>query len=143
METDKTWELVYNHNAYSTIKKEDEMVTKKLYEITTVNGTEYGHKLATDSTGKWVMEIKGTGAVLAVDAGKVTEVLPYTVGVKFLGSETVYQYLADAGTVEAGSLYLYENNYGTSLVRIVGVDTRSAKATTHFKPLAKIKMEPV
>ena len=145
METDKTWELIYNYNTYSTIKKETEMTTKKLYEITTVNGTEYGHKLATDSAGKWVMELKGTGAVLAVEKDKVTEVLPYTVGLKFLGNgnKTVYQYLADAGTVEAGGLYLYETIYGMALVHIAEVDTRSTSATTHFKPIAKIKVEPM
>ena len=155
MEPDESWKLTYNDN-YNTYmrtseilnrpnKKETEMTTKKLYEITTVNGTEYGHKLATDSTGKWVMEIKGTGAVLAVDKDKVSEVLPYTIGIKFLGgaNKTVYQYLADAGTVEAGGLYLCESIYGTALVHVAEVDTRSTSATTHFKPLAKIKMEPV
>jgi hypothetical protein len=143
MESDTayTWNGVPNNPP----QKGTDMSAKKLYEITTANGTEYGHKLAVDSTGKWVMEIKGTGTVLAMDKNKVTEVLPYTIGIKFLGSgnKTVYQYLAEVGTVEAGGLYLYESLSGMAFVHIVEVDTRSTAATTHFKPIAKIKMEVV
>ena len=140
-DTAYTWNGVPNNPP----QKGTDMSAKKLYEITTVNGTEYGHKLAVDSTGKWVMELKGTGAVLAMDKDKVAEVLPYTIGIKFLGSgnKTVYQYLAEAGTVEVGGLYLYESIYGMALVHVVEVNTRSTTATTHFKPLARIKMEAV
>ncbi len=138
-DTAYTWNSVPNNPP----QKGTDMSAKKLYEITTANGTEYGHKLAVDSTGKWVMEIKGTGAVLAMDKNKVAEVLPYTIGIKFLGNKTMYQYLAEVGTVEVGGLYLYESLYGMAFVHIVEVDTRITTATTHFKPIAKIKMEVV
>lgn len=75
--------------------------TNKLYtwvkhDDTTFAPTDlYGHYLATNPQGEWVMEVKGSGQIMAVAKDKVQEVLPYTIGVRFNNNGTTYHYLAD------------------------------------------------
>lgn len=122
---------------------EPDMADKKLYEIESSTGVIYGHKLAVNSQGSWVMELKGTGAVIAVDKNLVKEVLPHTIGVRFFNSnsKTVYQYIADAGLASKGDLFVFESAYGLAIVQVVEVDTKSKSATVEFKPVAKLSVE--
>lgn len=113
----------------------------KLYEIKHEGQTLYGHKLAVNSQGQWVMEVKGTGAVLAVDKKNVEEVLPHTIGVQFDISKQIYSYLADAGKYKVGEFYILDAPSGRAVVQVVEVDTKSTCATKQFTPLAKIITE--
>lgn len=113
----------------------------KLYEIKHEGQTLYGHKLAVNSQGQWVMEVKGTGAVLAVDKKDVEEVLPHTIGIQFDSSKQTYSYLADAGKYKVGEFYILDAPSGRAIVKVVGVDTKSIHATKQFTPLAKIVTE--
>lgn len=109
---------------------------KTLFEIKNSGDTSYGHYLATNSQGQWVMEVKGSGAILTVSKENVQEVLPYTVGVKYLGSDKVYNYFANKDQFEVG-LYLLNG----SLVWLSELDTKSKLATKEFKPEFKLATE--
>ena len=132
--------------------EEDEETEKKLYEIKETsalfdNKTRtigYGHKLAVNSKGQWVMEIKGTGEIMAVSKDQVEEVLPYTIDVQFSNSTNTYAYLAEAGEYQTG-FYIVEGQYGSGwqLAQVVKVDSKSRKATKKFKTFGKIALDNV
>lgn len=119
----------------------EQNMTNKLYEIKRGDETCYGHKLAVNSQGQWVMEVKGTGAVIAVDKGAVEEVLPHTIGVQFESNKQTHSYLADAGEYKVGEFYILDAPMGRATVQVVEVDTKSIGATKQFTPLAKIITE--
>ena len=114
----------------------------KLYQFKLGDVDTYGHYLATNSNGDWVMEVKGTGTIYAVPKKNVQEVLPFTVGVKFGDSGKTYHYLAEAGKIDLGfyivSSALEYDNKDYVIVQVVGLDTKSASATKEFAPLAKL-----
>lgn len=128
-------------NSNSTASTKEQDMTTKLYEISHGTETLYGHKLATNSQGQWVMEIKGSGDVIAVDKANVQEVLPYTIGVQFETGKMIYSYLADAGKFKEGEFYILDTPNGRAIVQVVEVDTKSAGATKQFTPLAKLLTE--
>jgi hypothetical protein len=121
------------------LTKETKM--NKLYEITADGKKLYGHKLATNSQGHWVIEVKGTGEVLAVDKSCVEEVLPHTIGVQFETGKMVYHYLADAGKYQVDEFYILDAPHGRAIVQVTAVDTKNVNATKEFKPLAKLAVE--
>ena len=102
----------------------------------------YGHYLATNSQGEWVMEVKGSGQIMAVAKDKVEEVLPYTIGVRFNNNGTTYHYLADKDKFTEG-FYLVKDtsSSGWQIARVVDVDTKSSKATVEFNPLGKLAVD--
>lgn len=118
--------------------KETKMLDKKLYEIKAEGNTRYGHKLAVNSQGYWVMEIKGTGEVLAVDRSFVQEILPYSIGVQFESGKTIYHYLGEAGKHQVGDMFVLDTPKGRAIVQVVAVDTKNTNATKHFNPIAKL-----
>lgn len=121
----------------NTATKKDNDMTK-LYEIKTMGQSLYGHKLAVNSKGQWVMEVKGTGEIIAVNPSAVEEVMPHTIGVQFETDKTVYHYTAEAGKHNVGDLYVLDAPGGRAIVQVVGVDTKNTAATKPFKPLAKL-----
>ena len=130
-------------------EKEKTMATNKLYQIThtisdsVAKSVSYGHKLAVDSTGKWVMEIKGTGEVRSFDKSVIEEVMPYTISVQFKEGQQVYSYLANKDQVELNAFYIFDAALGRAIAQVVKLDTKSPAATTEFKPLAKLTTELV
>jgi hypothetical protein len=101
---------------------------------------KYGHKLAVNSAGKWVMEIKGTGEVITCDKDNVEEVMPYTVSVQFQTDKTVYTYLANKDQVELNAFYIFDAALGRAIAQVVKLDTKSPAASVEFKPLAKLNV---
>lgn len=63
---------------HENFPKEEIMTTPTLYQ--TKDG-KFGTELARNSEGKIVLELKGTGDVIAIDPSDLTEVRPYTVNV--------------------------------------------------------------
>lgn len=117
------------------------MTEKKLYQINTpLDAVKYGHKLAVNSAGKWVMEVKGTGEVITCDKGDIEEVMPYTVSVQFETGKQIYSYLGDKDQLELNAFYLYDSPMGRCIVQVVKLDTKSPAATKEFKPLAKLNI---
>ncbi len=125
-------------------QKEKAMNTNTLYQFFSVtdDATLFGNHIGTNSQGLWIMETKGTGRIVAVDKKDVEEVLPYSLGVKFLnGNGTVYNYLADKGKYDLG-FYLMKDKMGeTVIVQVVSLDTKSKIAKVDFKPIGKLAVD--
>jgi len=122
--------------------EEGENDMTKLYEIKQEGKeTLYGTKLAKNSAGQWVMEVKGTGQVITADPNQVEEVLPYTIGVNFESKGQTYHYTSEAGVAEVGDLFVVDAPSGRAIVQVSGVDTKSKSATKEFKPLGKLLLD--
>lgn len=123
---------------------------RKLYEVSVFNPTtrqrevKYGHKLAVDSSGQWVMELIGEAhPIISVPKTDVEEVRPHTIDITFENRKGVYQYLAEKGKYNVGDFFIFDGLYGRAIVEVVAVDTKSDKATVEFTPRAKLVTEPV
>lgn len=130
-------------NKPCTKTKETKLATKDtLYEIKDeILGVRFGNKLAVNSQGQWVMEIKGTGEVLAVDSKTVSKVVPFTIAIQFTDMGTTYHYLADSTEgYKIGDFAVVAGYNGNAfqLARVVDVDTKSESATKHFQPLKRL-----
>ena len=127
---------------YTPETKEVKAVAEKqLYEIDNGSITKiYGHKLAVNSLGEWVMEIKGTGQVISVDKKNVSEVTPYSIRVQFNTNGQTYEYLDEKRQFEPGEFYIVDgyNGGAYAIARVVAVDTKSKHATKEFSPFKKI-----
>jgi hypothetical protein len=108
----------------TTNAKENDMA--KLFQ-TKEETPRFGTMLATNSAGKYVLEMKGSGDVLTFEKSEVEEVKPYTVGVRFELNGIEYHYLSRKGDVEKGDV-LFVSGSG-SYAFVTSVDTKSDKAT--------------
>lgn len=122
-----------NTNNIPTEKENTEM-KNKLYQ-TKEAAARFGMLLATNSQGKLVLEMKGTGEVLAFDSTEVEVVTPYTFGVKFPNNHTEYHYLGKAGEVEVGDMIMLDSSpVGKfEIARVTSINTRSEVATVIFR----------
>lgn len=102
-----------------------------IYKYKNAEGKEvYGKRLVIDGT-QWVMKEVGTGTIYAISPKAATEVLPYTVGVRFYNNNTIYHYFAKEGELSVGDLVWNAASSGT-ICEVVEVDTKRKSAT---KPL--------
>jgi len=110
------------------IEGEIQMANNTLYQV---KGHElYGTQIATNSEGKIVLEMKGTSEVKAYEKSELEEVMPYTVGVKFIDGGQNYHFETDKGNVSEGDLIvrLDDGHYG-KVAEVVSLDTKSKAAT--------------
>lgn len=115
----------YKEATINLNEKEEDM--KTLYEIKNGKETLFGHRLAVNSVGDWVMEIKGTGTVHVAKKEDVSEVMPYTVDVKYLGSDQTYAFFAKEGDFAEGDV-VFCPDYTTPMF-VVCVNTKAKRAT--------------
>jgi len=120
--------LPWETNETDNQKTENDM--PKLYQ-TTEQTPRFGVLLATNSMGKLVLEMKGTGIVETFEKAEVEEVKPYTVSIKFQDSSNEYQYLSRKGDVEKGDMILVDGN--GHMAKVIAVDTKSDRATKELK----------
>jgi hypothetical protein len=113
----------FNHEE-TTNAKENDMA--KLFQ-TKEETPRFGTMLATNSAGKYVLEMKGSGDVLTFEKSEVEEVKPYTVGVQFELNGIEYHYLSRKGDVEKGDVLFISGS--SSFAFVTSVDTKSDKAT--------------
>lgn len=110
---------------YYEIKTQGENEMTILFQI---KGEEtYGFKLATNSKGLVVFEVKGTGEVRTVDKDQLIEVFPYTVDVKFLGESRTYSFFSREGDLKVGDMVI-SPGYST-IMTVSKVDSRNRSAT--------------
>jgi hypothetical protein len=123
----------------TTQQQPKENTMTKLYEMTIDGKQKFGNKLAVNSSGDWVMEIKGEGTVMSVPKANVTEVVPYTVGIRFCGrGEThQYSYFSTEGDWEVGDFVIVDSAT-SSLATVTEVNSKSPAAT---KWLAGLKLQ--
>lgn len=109
--------------------------TNTLFRFLNDKGEEtFCTKLAAASGGRTVVEVKGSGAVVAIETSKLEEVLPFTVGIKYLNgsnTSTTYHFLANEGDFEVKDLLLDEDS--GHYAAVTEVNSKSKRATRHFK----------
>ena len=136
---------------YGLVKVDNDMKRKgnfimkgKLFQ-TKEETPRFGVGLAVNSSGKYVLEMKGTSELEIFDKKEVEVVMPFTYGVKFNGAGTEYAYLGKEGTVEIGDLLLKTDGTkgkGITIGQVTAVNTKSEKANKYFGGV-KIKTEPL
>lgn len=103
---------------------------KKLY-VTKEETPRYGHILATNSAGKFVMELRGSDEVITIEKHMVEAVMPYTVDVRFIGGVNnngqAYSFFSKAGDLAVDDI-MYLRDYN-QFVHVMKVNSRSEKAT--------------
>jgi hypothetical protein len=93
----------------------------------------FGIGLAVNSAGKYVLEMKGTGDLVAYDKSEVELVMPFTYNVQFNGVGTEYSYLGKEGTVKVDDLLLKtDGSKGIVIAKVTAINTKSEKATKYF-----------
>jgi hypothetical protein len=126
---------------YDNLKGQMEMATEKtLYEIKNGELVSYGYKLAVNSQGQWVMELKGSGDVVAVDKKNITEVMPYTISVKYKNGGQFYHYFDENRTVKKGDILVVESAVDGQLVlvQVMDIDTKAKTATREISFLKNL-----
>ena len=130
----ETWqkfqeEIPCNINPLNT--RTDNMGNPTPTTLFEVNGKKnvFGTFLAKRPNGEYVLEMKDGSGAQAFDKDNLTEVLPYTVSIKYLNdrsSGSDYDYECEEGKVEKGDLLIMS---GGHLVEVTAVDTKSKRAT--------------
>lgn len=121
-------EIPCNINPLNT--RTDSMGNPTTATLFEVNGQKnvFGTFLAKRPNGEYVLEMKDGSGAQAFKKDDLTEVLPYTVSVKYIsdrGSSSTYDYECEEGKVEKGDLLIING----SLCEVTGVDTKSKSAT--------------
>ena len=127
----RTLKSVYEYNEESEMTK-----TNTLYQI---KGTEtYGTYLATNSEGKFVLEMKGSTELKTVNKNEVEEVLPHTVEISFGSDSRGYAFFCDKGKLEVGDIIMrMDSSYKGTIGFVTAIDTKSKAAT---KELVAVKL---
>lgn len=105
----------------------------KLYEVQHNGKTHYGTRLATNSRGEYVMELKGSSEVIAVAPEACSEVVPYTVGLRpysylvkrQVGKGNMIHYRCKEGAVKEGDIIVLRSG---GVYQVEAVDTKSKRA---------------
>lgn len=101
----------------------------------TIDGKEFGTYLATDSAGRTVLEMKGTGEVKSFEKQEVEVVMPFTFAVRFLKNGKQYHYLGEKDNVQVGDVLVGFSQFGDhslQMAEVTAVDTKSEMATKQF-----------
>jgi hypothetical protein len=94
--------------------------TPTLYE--TKDG-HFGTLLARNSRGEMVLEIKPSGETKTFKPEDLTEVTPYTIAIKFDGSNSTIHFEVPEGSLVRGDLVIHGMNFG----RVTDSDTKCRK----------------
>ena len=120
--------------------KGQENMKGKLFQTKEAD-VRFGIGLAVNSRGEYVLEIKGTGDLVAFNKKDIELVMPFTYSVQFNGAGTEYSYLGREGAVQPGDLLLKtDGTKGITIAQVTAVNTKSEKATKYFEGV-KIKTE--
>jgi len=130
---------VYGNDINSFVLAEggEEVNTMTLFEFEKDGKKVIASKLMEKSNKEWIMEIKGSGEVLVVDASTVSEIVPYTIDVLIDGRESSYR--AEKGEYKKDEVYVMGKTL--TLAKILKVDTKKKNARGVFKPLGKLVIE--
>jgi len=109
--------------------KSESIMTAKLYK--TIDG-DYGTLLTKDSTGNFVLELKGNKGVKAYAENTLEEVAPYTFSVRGMKPGNVYTcaYTGVSGCTAVGDILLSDTG---NVYRVTGIDTKDADPKGEFK----------
>ena len=90
------------------------------------NNTVYGIKLAINSAGEYVLEIKGTGQIVTIDPQLLTEVIPYTFMAK--NGNTEKHFISTEGKVSVGDTLIQTSTATLKIWVVKETDTKNKTA---------------
>lgn len=118
---------------YDESTKEDVKMENTLYSVALEDGkTTFAIKVGINSANKFLMEEKGTGAILVVDPSAVEEIVPHTIAIGPIDSDrTEVNYMIEPGKLLAGDLVLHAPKgskvFSLGIVRKVDTKCKVAK----------------
>lgn len=117
---------------YDESTKEDVKMENTLYSVTVDGKTTFATKVGINSANKFLMEEKGTGAILVVDPSAVEEIVPHTIAIGPIDSDrTEVNYMIEPGKLLAGDLVLHASKgskvFSLGIVRKVDTKCKNAK----------------
>lgn len=117
------WRQASDFVHYEESNEKEKSMTYINTELYETKDGKFGTLLARNSTGQLVLEIKGTGEVIAVDPAEATVVRPYTVKLKsLLERSNGYHAETVPGSVEVGDVILRDNG---TLWTVTVLDTKA------------------
>ena len=90
------------------------------------NNAVYGTKLAMNSAGEYVLEIKGTGQIVTMDPQLLTEVIPYTFMAK--NGSTEKHFIGTEGKVSVGDTLIQTSSATLKIWVVKETDTKNKTA---------------
>ena len=90
------------------------------------NNAIYGTKLAMNSAGEYVLEIKGTGQIVTMDPQLLTEVIPYTFMAK--NGNTEKHFIGTEGKVSVGDTLIQTSSATLKIWVVKETDTKNKTA---------------
>lgn len=140
--------LMFNPISKSKQNKNSEKPKEKgieqmstLYEVpgkTKSAKPRFATKLAVNSEGKMVMEIKNTTDIEVFDESQIKEVTPYTVTVRCSSTGTTYSRITKEGSVVLNDI-IVNNGF---LYIVAEINTKNKNAKTELKG-SKLKTTPI
>ncbi len=117
---------------YDESTKEDVKMENTLYSVTVDGKTTFAIKVGINSANKFLMEEKGTGAILVVDPSAVEEIVPHTIAIGPIDSDrTEVNYMIEPDKLLAGDLVLHAQKgskvFSLGIVRKVDTKCKSAR----------------
>ena len=114
-------------------KPEEVKMENTLYSVLLENGsTTFATKVGINSANKFLMEEKGTGAILVVDPTAVEEIVPHTIAIGPIDADQrEVHYMIEPGKLLAGDLVLHgpkgSKMFSLGIVRKVDTKCKSAR----------------
>ena len=90
------------------------------------NNVVYGTKLAMNSAGEYVLEVKGTGQILTMDPQFLTEVIPYTFMAK--SGSTEKHFIGTEGKVSVDDTLVQTSSATLKIWVVKQIDTKNKTA---------------
>jgi hypothetical protein len=90
------------------------------------NNAVYGTKLAMNSAGEYVLEVKGTGQIVTMDPRLLTEVIPYTFMAK--SGSTEKHFIGTEGKVSVGDTLIQTSTATLKIWSVKEIDTKNKTA---------------
>ena len=116
----------YKFKPYNQNNKIDTM-KEQLFTWTENEQEVYGTKLAVNSAGQYVLEVKGTNQIITKDVDELVEVLPYTFMAKIGNTEC--HFTGTAGSLKKGDIIIQSiNGIATKIWTVKELDTKNKTA---------------
>lgn len=134
---------VYDNEIKLYEEGEITMNTKTLYSFKLEDGTiAYGTHIGTNAENKYVLEVKGSGAILVKDKKEIEEVLPYTYSIADSKGQEIHV-VGEPDTLKAGDVIMFTENKTYTISQVLAVNTKSKTARAKLKNAVKLVTEPI
>jgi len=123
--------VINDHYSYFSPAPEENTNTKTMKEQLYTwndpqNNAVYGTKLAMNSAGEYVLEIKGTGQIVTMNPQLLTEVIPYTFMAK--SGSTEKHFIGTEGKVSVGDTLIQTSSATLKIWAVKETNTKNKTA---------------